>query len=122
MGLLVDLTNTTRFYDRNDIEKEGIKYVKLQCKGYEHIRSHKLNINVLIDCVVAPLIQCESVCFSHGECPAKETTAMFIRLCENFMEKNPTELIGKETIVRSDQYIIMYFICCSSNLLHFFCI
>lgn len=33
MGLLVDLTNTTRFYDRGDIEKEGIKYVKLQCKG-----------------------------------------------------------------------------------------
>lgn len=33
MGLLVDLTNTNRFYDRNDIEKEGIKYVKLACKG-----------------------------------------------------------------------------------------
>ncbi|XP_037837553.1 mRNA-capping enzyme isoform X2 [Kryptolebias marmoratus] len=63
MGLLVDLTNTTRFYDRNDIEKEGIKYVKLQCKG-------------------------------HGECPSKETTAMFIRLCEHFIDKNPTELIG----------------------------
>ncbi|KAM3602318.1 uncharacterized protein V6R79_001826 [Siganus canaliculatus] len=63
MGLLVDLTNTSRFYDRNDIEKEGITYVKLQCKG-------------------------------HGECPSADTTAMFIRLCENFMEKNPTELIG----------------------------
>nr|XP_019953048.1 PREDICTED: mRNA-capping enzyme-like [Paralichthys olivaceus] len=34
MGLLVDLTNTTRFYDRNDIETEGITYVKLQCKGH----------------------------------------------------------------------------------------
>ncbi|XP_044024265.1 mRNA-capping enzyme isoform X3 [Siniperca chuatsi] len=63
MGLLVDLTNTTRFYDRNDIEKDGVNYVKLQCKG-------------------------------HGECPSKDTTAMFIRLCENFIEKNPTELIG----------------------------
>ncbi|XP_056872725.1 mRNA-capping enzyme isoform X2 [Takifugu flavidus] len=63
MGLLVDLTNTTRFYDRNDIEKEGIKYVKLHCKG-------------------------------HGECPSADTTAMFIRLCEHFIERNPTELIG----------------------------
>ncbi|XP_036406015.1 mRNA-capping enzyme [Megalops cyprinoides] len=63
MGLLIDLTNTTRFYDRNEIEKEGIKYVKLQCKG-------------------------------HGECPTPETTEMFIRLCEHFMEKTPTELIG----------------------------
>ncbi|KAJ8008923.1 hypothetical protein DPEC_G00083460 [Dallia pectoralis] len=63
MGLLVDLTNTNRFYDRNEIEKEGVKYVKLSCKG-------------------------------HGECPTTETTEMFIRLCEHFMEKTPTELIG----------------------------
>uniref|UniRef100_A0A673KI43 mRNA-capping enzyme n=1 Tax=Sinocyclocheilus rhinocerous TaxID=307959 RepID=A0A673KI43_9TELE len=63
MGLLVDLTNTSRFYDRAEIEKEGIKYVKLACKG-------------------------------HAECPAVETTEMFIRLCEHFIEKTPTELIG----------------------------
>uniref|UniRef100_A0A8C1U8Q0 mRNA-capping enzyme n=2 Tax=Cyprinus carpio TaxID=7962 RepID=A0A8C1U8Q0_CYPCA len=63
MGLLVDLTNTSRFYDRAEIEKEGIKYVKLACKG-------------------------------HAECPAAETTEMFIRLCEHFIEKTPTELIG----------------------------
>lgn len=43
MGLLVDLTNTTRFYDRNDIENEGIKYVKLQCKGYGLSRCLELN-------------------------------------------------------------------------------
>ncbi|XP_009955633.1 PREDICTED: mRNA-capping enzyme-like, partial [Leptosomus discolor] len=63
MGLLVDLTNTTRFYDRNDIEKEGIKYIKLQCKG-------------------------------HGECPTPENTEAFIRVCEHFSDKNPSELIG----------------------------
>ncbi|XP_058517127.1 mRNA-capping enzyme-like [Ochotona princeps] len=34
MSLLVDLTNTSRFYDRSDIEKEGITYVKLPCKGH----------------------------------------------------------------------------------------
>ncbi|XP_007903271.1 mRNA-capping enzyme isoform X2 [Callorhinchus milii] len=63
MGLLVDLTNTSRFYDRAEIEKEGIKYVKLQCKG-------------------------------HGECPSKEVTNMFIRLCEHFISQHPLELIG----------------------------
>ncbi|XP_015476867.1 mRNA-capping enzyme isoform X5 [Parus major] len=63
MGLLVDLTNTIRFYDRNDIEKEGIKYIKLQCKG-------------------------------HGECPTPENTETFIRVCERFSDKNPSELIG----------------------------
>lgn len=34
-------------------------------------------------------------CFRHGECPSADTTAMFIRLCEHFIDRNPTELIGK---------------------------
>lgn len=34
-------------------------------------------------------------CFSHGECPSKDTAAKFIKLCENFIERNPTDLIGK---------------------------
>lgn len=55
MGLLVDLTNTTRFYDRNDIEKERIKYVKLQCKGYDEIHCHNNNNN--------------SHCFSRPKAP-----------------------------------------------------
>ncbi|XP_042305601.1 mRNA-capping enzyme isoform X2 [Sceloporus undulatus] len=63
MGLLIDLTNTTRFYDRSDIEKDGITYIKLQCKG-------------------------------HGECPTADNTEAFIRVCEHFSNKNPTELIG----------------------------
>uniref|UniRef100_A0A670I4J8 mRNA-capping enzyme n=1 Tax=Podarcis muralis TaxID=64176 RepID=A0A670I4J8_PODMU len=63
MGLLIDLTNTTRFYDRSDIEKDGITYIKLQCKG-------------------------------HGECPTADNTETFIRICEHFSNKNPTELIG----------------------------
>uniref|UniRef100_A0A8C9TD69 mRNA-capping enzyme n=1 Tax=Scleropages formosus TaxID=113540 RepID=A0A8C9TD69_SCLFO len=81
MGLLVDLTNTTRFYDRNDIEKEGIKYVKLQCKG-------------------------------HGECPSAETTEMFIRLCEHFMEKTPTELIGEKGVTCEPLFSFSAPLCC----------
>ncbi|XP_076349616.1 RNA guanylyltransferase and 5'-phosphatase mRNA capping enzyme [Tachypleus tridentatus] len=34
LGLWIDLTNTTRFYDKKDIEVEGIKYLKLQCTGH----------------------------------------------------------------------------------------
>lgn len=36
---------------------------------------------------------------SHGECPTSETTQMFIRLCEHFIEKTPTELIGEITLL-----------------------
>lgn len=33
-GLWIDLTNTFRFYDKRDVEEEGCKYVKLQCRGH----------------------------------------------------------------------------------------
>ncbi|XP_053687954.1 mRNA-capping enzyme [Sabethes cyaneus] len=34
IGLWIDLTNTDRFYDRNDVEQNKCKYVKLQCRGH----------------------------------------------------------------------------------------
>lgn len=34
LGLWIDLTNTSRFYDKDIIEKEGCKYLKLQCRGH----------------------------------------------------------------------------------------
>lgn len=34
LGLIIDLTNTKRFYDTTEVEKAGIKHVKMQCKGH----------------------------------------------------------------------------------------
>ena len=34
LGLWIDLTNTSRFYDRGIVEKTECKYVKLNCKGH----------------------------------------------------------------------------------------
>jgi len=34
IGLWVDLTNTSRFYDKRLVEQEECKYVKLSCKGH----------------------------------------------------------------------------------------
>ncbi|KAK3858414.1 hypothetical protein Pcinc_035397 [Petrolisthes cinctipes] len=34
IGLWIDLTNTQRFYDRNDVENEGTRYLKLKCRGH----------------------------------------------------------------------------------------
>lgn len=31
LGLVIDLTNTTRYYSTIDLKKEGIKYVKVSC-------------------------------------------------------------------------------------------
>lgn len=33
LGLVIDLTNTTRYYQTMDLKKEGIKHVKIQCRG-----------------------------------------------------------------------------------------
>ncbi|XP_053672944.1 mRNA-capping enzyme [Anopheles nili] len=34
IGLWIDLTNTTRFYDKHEIEDSGSRYIKLQCRGH----------------------------------------------------------------------------------------
>ncbi|KZC05483.1 mRNA-capping enzyme, partial [Dufourea novaeangliae] len=34
LGLWIDLTNTTRFYDKENLEEYGCKYLKLQCRGH----------------------------------------------------------------------------------------
>ncbi|XP_046856619.1 mRNA-capping enzyme-like [Xenia sp. Carnegie-2017] len=33
LGLVIDLTNTSRFYNKNELEVAGIQYIKINCKG-----------------------------------------------------------------------------------------
>ncbi|GMY25433.1 mRNA-capping enzyme [Fagus crenata] len=37
LGLVIDLTNTTRYYPASDLKREGIKHVKIQCKGRDAV-------------------------------------------------------------------------------------
>ncbi|XP_027348894.1 mRNA-capping enzyme-like isoform X1 [Abrus precatorius] len=37
IGLVIDLTNTSRYYPVADLKKEGIKHVKIQCKGRDSV-------------------------------------------------------------------------------------
>ncbi|XP_054281845.1 mRNA-capping enzyme-like [Macrosteles quadrilineatus] len=68
IGLWIDLTFTSRFYDKDNIahangsEKE-VKYVKLQCRG-------------------------------HKETPSEDQTRLFINMCKNFIARNPLDIIG----------------------------
>ncbi|XP_058795670.1 mRNA-capping enzyme isoform X3 [Phymastichus coffea] len=39
IGLWIDLTNTSRFYNKAEVEKNGIRYLKLQCRGHEETPS-----------------------------------------------------------------------------------
>uniref|UniRef100_A0A2A4JQW3 mRNA-capping enzyme n=1 Tax=Heliothis virescens TaxID=7102 RepID=A0A2A4JQW3_HELVI len=34
LGLWIDLTNTSRFYNKAEVEEAGCKYVKMQCRGH----------------------------------------------------------------------------------------
>lgn len=34
LGLWIDLTNTSRFYDKKEIEKMNCKYIKMACRGH----------------------------------------------------------------------------------------
>ncbi|KAG4123787.1 hypothetical protein ERO13_D11G347600v2 [Gossypium hirsutum] len=37
LGLVIDLTNTSRYYQTTDLKREGIKHVKIQCKGRDSV-------------------------------------------------------------------------------------
>ncbi|PNX81342.1 mRNA-capping enzyme, partial [Trifolium pratense] len=37
LGLVIDLTNTTRYYQLSDWKKEGIGHVKIRCKGRDSV-------------------------------------------------------------------------------------
>lgn len=64
LGLVIDLTNTDRFYDVNtEVKQQGIKHYKMNCKG-------------------------------HGETPTPDTTKLFISIVDNFIRQHPTEIIG----------------------------
>ncbi|XP_075213048.1 RNA guanylyltransferase and 5'-phosphatase mRNA capping enzyme [Lycorma delicatula] len=68
IGLWIDLTNTKRFYNQDEVKNgyndgRDVKYVKLQCRG-------------------------------HGETPSLEQTKVFIELCRKFISTYPLEAIG----------------------------
>ncbi|WRX23035.1 Dual specificity phosphatase [Theobroma cacao] len=37
LGLVIDLTNTFRYYQTTDLKREGIKHVKIQCRGRDAV-------------------------------------------------------------------------------------
>ncbi|CAF1324113.1 unnamed protein product [Adineta steineri] len=64
IGLIIDLTNTDRFYNSNDeFTQKNIQYEKIRCRG-------------------------------HGETPHEEQINTFIKVCDHFFSMNPDEIIG----------------------------
>ncbi|CAF0897849.1 unnamed protein product [Adineta ricciae] len=64
LGLVIDLTNTERFYrSQTEFEEKNIQYEKIRCRG-------------------------------HGETPSDEQIDRFVNVCNKFFEHNPTKLIG----------------------------
>ncbi|KAK7349950.1 hypothetical protein VNO77_07876 [Canavalia gladiata] len=47
LGLVIDLTNTSRYYPVSDLKKEGIKHVKIQCKGRDSVPDN-LSVNQFV--------------------------------------------------------------------------
>lgn len=52
LGLVIDLCKTDRFYDNKEFEKKGIKYVKIQCAGFEEVPGPE-QVNKFIICCKA---------------------------------------------------------------------
>ncbi|KAL1124336.1 hypothetical protein AAG570_000965 [Ranatra chinensis] len=67
IGLWIDLTNTTRFYNTEEVKNGygdgSVAYSKVACKG-------------------------------HSETPSEEQATLFMTLCENFISRYPLKIIG----------------------------
>ncbi|XP_022747226.1 mRNA-capping enzyme-like isoform X4 [Durio zibethinus] len=47
LGLVIDLTNTSRYYQTPDLKKEGIKHVKIQCRGRDAVPEN-VSVNAFV--------------------------------------------------------------------------
>lgn len=47
LGLVIDLTNTDRYYLKGDLKKEGIKHVKIACKGRDSVPDNE-SVNMFV--------------------------------------------------------------------------
>ncbi|CAH1970958.1 unnamed protein product [Acanthoscelides obtectus] len=68
-GLWIDLTNTTRFYDKEEIESYGCQYIKLQCRGHGETPSKEQTssfIEIVHDFIANNPLECIAVHCTHG--------------------------------------------------------
>lgn len=47
LGMIVDLTNTDRYYSSSDFKKEGIKYLKIRCQGRDAVPDNE-SVNIFV--------------------------------------------------------------------------
>lgn len=69
IGLWIDLTNTSRFYDKTEIEDAGCKYLKLQCRGHGEtpsIDQTNLFIQLVSNFISKNPLECIAVHCTHG--------------------------------------------------------
>jgi len=92
LGLVVDLTNTSRFYRHEDIDQYDCKYVKLQCRGWDY------------SCIVHTLIK-----MFLRNCCVFQYTLWGIKMHPFYWYNNCTKLCHTMIILRSTrEYSITY--------------
>ncbi|CAG9814037.1 unnamed protein product [Phaedon cochleariae] len=68
-GLWIDLTNTSRFYDKREIEENGCTYMKLQCRGHGEtptMEQTDIFIHIVHNFITKYPLKCIAVHCTHG--------------------------------------------------------
>ncbi|KAG5897441.1 hypothetical protein JTB14_002702 [Gonioctena quinquepunctata] len=69
IGLWIDLTNTNRYYNKNDIEQEGCQYEKVSCPGHGDCPSQEATknfISLVHNFILKRPSDCIAVHCTHG--------------------------------------------------------
>ncbi|XP_017773246.1 PREDICTED: mRNA-capping enzyme-like, partial [Nicrophorus vespilloides] len=68
-GIWVDLTNTTRFYNKNIVDQNRCKYIKMQCRGHGETPTQEQTdefINLVHNFICQHPLECIAVHCTHG--------------------------------------------------------
>ncbi|XP_010495036.1 PREDICTED: mRNA-capping enzyme-like [Camelina sativa] len=68
LGLVIDLTNTTRYYPTLELKKDGIKHVKIACRGRDAVPDN-VSVNNFVNEVLVSSVQDDDDDGEDGEAP-----------------------------------------------------
>ncbi|KAH0930983.1 hypothetical protein HID58_008100 [Brassica napus] len=109
LGLVIDLTNTTRYYSTLDLKKDGIKHVKIACRGRDAVPDN-VSVNSFVNEAIQFIVNQKHpkkyilVHCTHGH---NRTGFMIVHyLMRSMPTMNVTQEISQEIVTMSNDDIL----------------
>lgn len=113
LGLVIDLTNTTRYYPLSDWTKEGIGHVKIRCKGRDSVPEDE---SVQKFCNENHYLSLRQQINLHSRAPQEFTNRITLIPCTCFLMKRSLKVLFVHKLQNGRASLILTFMMCLSQL------